>query len=231
MNHLKKIIILILPLLVSSTVSAREVQFIYFNQPNDTPKVVRMYTAVNTKIVEVNFPKYNFSPAHKIPKGAQTLRFLPVNYIIGDEFPLDAPSVKIPKTWSHAIILVFKDSENSLLPLRFKALNANPDTFGNGNSMFINFSPKVIYGKLGETKLVVAPKKILVVKNPGKQGVDYFANLRQANPDKSEDYRFLTKMWRYHPNKRQVIFIYVPPGRKNITYHVTTIREKTKVVK
>lgn len=211
-------------LLSVSSHAARTVQFMYFNQPANTPETVLMYQA-DSEPIEVDLPEYNFTPCYDISPGEQILRFLLEPLAAGDEFPQDAPFVRVPKQWQKVLVLAFHDPENALMPIKFKAINASADKFDNGNTMFINFSPKIIYGMLGDTKLIVEPGKVVVKKNSSPPGKDYFVSLRQMNTDKTDNYRFLTKMFRHYPDQRKIMFIYVPEGGKTVRYFVTTIRE------
>ncbi|MGJ8652759.1 MAG: hypothetical protein ACSHX8_05760 [Opitutaceae bacterium] len=196
----------------------------YFNQPADAPDSVLMYQ-VGTEPIEVALPGYNFTPCYDIPAGEQILRFLLEPLAVGEEFPQGAPFVRVPEKWQKVLVLAFHDPQNPTLPVKFRAINASPSKFDNGNTMFINFSPKVIFGMLGDKKLIVQPGKVVVKKDSYPLDEDYFVSLRQMNPDKTENYRFLTKMFRHYPDQRKMVFIYVPEGSKSVRYFVTTIRE------
>ncbi|MGJ8639246.1 MAG: hypothetical protein ACSHYA_07605 [Opitutaceae bacterium] len=210
--------------LSGTSFAARTVQLMYFNQPANTPKEVFMYEA-NGDVTGVKLPGYNFTPCYNIAPGEQVLRFLPQQLVVGAKFPKKAPFVKIPKKWQKVFILAFHDPSNPLMPIKFRAINGNSNRFGNGDTMFINFSPKIIYGMLGETRLIVEPGKVALKKNLSPSGEDYSVNLRQMNADKTGSYRFLTKEFRHYPDQRKMVFIYMPEGSKSARYFVTTIRE------
>lgn len=181
--------------------------------------------AVGVDPVSIDLPQYNFTPCYDIPEGDQILRFLPRKYLAGEETPEDAPFVRVPKKWKKVFVLAFHDPGNPTMPLKFRAINASPNKFDNGNTMFINFSSKVIYGMLGDNRLVVKPSSMVVKKNSYPPGEDYFVDLRQMNEDRSQDYRFLTKMFRHYPDQRKIMFIYTPEGSRSVKYFVTTVRE------
>lgn len=211
-------------LIVSSSFAARTVQIMYFNPPTSPPDEVFMY-ALGEDPVDVDLPQYNFTPCYNIPSGDQILRFLPRKYLPAEEIPENAPFVRVPEKWKKVFILAFYDRSNSTMPLKFRAINASPEKFDNGNTMFINFSPKVIYGMLGDNRLIVKPGSMVINKDSYPPGEDYSVNLRQMNVDRSKDYRFLTKMFRHYPDQRKIMFIYTPEGSKSVKYFVTTVRE------
>ena len=215
---------IIFVLLASTSFAARTVQFMYFNQPTASPDEVFMYT-VGEDPISIDLPQYNFTPCYDIPAGDQILRFLPRQFLPGEEMPEDAPFVRIPEQWNKVFVLAFHNPANRTMPLQFKAINASPSKFDNGNTMFINFSPKVIYGMLGDNRLIVKPGSMVIKKDSYPDGEDYSVNLRQMNPDRSQDYRFLTKMFRHYPDQRKIMFIYSPEGSKSVKYFVTTVRE------
>lgn len=221
-NCLKNTLLLVLLLCTSQ--AKRTVQFIYFNQPSDTSKSSFMY-ASGKEPVEVEFPKYNFSTHYELEAGEQTLEFLPQLLPDRKEIPVGTPNVTIPSSWKKALILVFNDSKNSVMPIKLKAIDASPSNFDLGQIMFINFSRNTIYGAVGDQKIMVHPLKKTVAKNISYTDRQFIVNLKQRSADEKQDYRFLEKVFVYYEKQRSLIFIYTPEGDKNISYFVTTIRD------
>lgn len=208
--------------------AGRTVQFMYFHKPPDAPQKVFMFEG-EKNAVEVELPKHHFSPIYEIGSGKSTLYFLPSLPEKEDGLPKGAPRVIIPAGWQKVLILAFQNANNPVMPVQFRAFNASPGTFGNSDTLFINLSPKVVYGTLGSARVVVKPGKTLVAKNAPTDGKDYNVILWQMNPDKSENYRFLTKVFRHYPNRRKVFLIFMTDGMGEPDYYVTTIEEPIPV--
>ncbi|WP_411826083.1 hypothetical protein [Luteolibacter sp. AS25] len=210
--------------------AARTVQFMYFHKPADAPEKVFMFEE-KKGAVEVELPAYNFTQAYDIGPGQQTLFFLSSVPEEGKDMPKNPPKVNIPAGWQKVLVLAFRDSSNKTMPIRFTAFNASNSEFGKGDTLFINLSPKVVYGMLGRAKVIVKPGKTLVTKNASSDGKDYNVTLWQMNPDKSENYRFLTKVFRNYTNRRKVFFVFMPEGKNQPDYYVTTIQDPIPVAK
>lgn len=208
--------------------SGRTIQFMYFNQPADAPRKVFMFEG-EKQPVEVNLPKHHFTPSFEVGAGQNSLYFLPALPDKKQGVPKGAPSVTIPAGWQKVLVVAFQDLENSVVPVKFRAFDASPANFDNSDTLFINLSSKVIHGTLGSARVDVKPETTLVVKNAPADGKDYNVTLWQMNSDESENYRFLTKVFKHYTDRRRVFFIFMTEEMSEPDYYISTIGEPIPV--
>lgn len=207
-----------------ASLSARTAQMLYFRAPKDAPKSVHIYQVGNEPL-EVDLKRNNFSKSFKLGDGETILRFLGSPLTVDEEFPENAPSLEIPAEYDKVLILAFPDPANPVLPVSFKVLNANRDTFGAGDRMFINFTDSRIIGKVGKQKLDLGALSIEVVKNAAKPKEEYQVMLNRVDSKREKTYTFIRQTWRQSPTRRSLLFVYSPPGSSGITYYNAPVRD------
>lgn len=201
----------------------RTAQILYFRAPKDAPKSVVIYQASEAPF-EAKLKRNNFSKSFKLSSGDLVLRFLGSKIVEGEEFPVGAPSVSVPAAYEKILILAFPDPQNPVLPVRFKVINANQGSFGEGDRMFINFTDNKIAGAVGRKKLELDPLSIAVVKNAAGPKEEYPVSLDRLAPGQNKPVTFIRQNWRQSATQRSLIFIFSPPGGSGVTYYNAPVR-------
>ncbi|MDA9260492.1 hypothetical protein N9P58_01365 [Puniceicoccaceae bacterium] len=202
----------------------RDIRILYYDSPKGAPETAYLYESATAKGEEVGLPRWNFSETYEIRGGARVLNFLPQALPEGEEFPVNAPKVKIPKGWKKVLILAFPDPSNPVLPIRFQAINANDDKFGPGDLLFVNFSEISIFGLVGDKKLLVKPESTSIIKNPIKEKGDYHVKLDSVNDGIESRSWLLRQTWRHQPQVRRVIFAMPLPAPRHVRLYSAPIR-------
>lgn len=139
--------------------------------------------------------------------------------------PKDAPSVKLPQGWHKALLLVFEDKSNPVMPIRIKGINASNDVFGPGSVYMMNFSELRIAGKVGDKDLDLKPKSFEIIKNPINKNGFYATKLFSAAKGDKKPRRFVKQMWQRDDDTRQVLFILPKPPPAFATYYCAPVRD------
>jgi len=213
---------LLLALLILNAHAEVQLQFFFFNAPSDAPKEVMALFNRKSEPLPVKLPKRFFSPTVKIPTGVKTLYFLPSEYKIGKELPEGMPSINIPKGAQKLLVLASPDKANSLLPIKFITINANDDTFGRGDLMFINSTTQAIAGNVGSKELKLSPKKFLKLRKPAKSGETYPVELNSYTRE-GEKQLLVKRNWQYSDITRQLIFFYHDEHRKKTAMYAAPV--------
>ncbi|MDP4612090.1 MAG: hypothetical protein NWT02_12955 [Opitutales bacterium] len=201
----------------------RTAQILYFRAPKDAPKSAVIYQASEAPF-EAELKRNNFSKSFKLSDGDIVLHFLGSKLVEGEEFPVGAPSVSVPAAYEKVLILAFTDPQNPVLPVRFKVINANQGSFGEGDRMFINFTDNKIAGAVGRKKLELGPFSVAVVKDAAGPKEEYSVSLDRLAPEQDKPVTFIRQNWRQSANQRSLIFIFSPPGGSGVTYYNAPIR-------
>ena len=133
--------------------------------------------------------------------------------------PVEAPSVQIPAAWKKVLLLSFSDPNNKILPLRFKAINATENVFGDGQTLIINFTKVTVTGTFGNKKLTLQPKKRLIVGDVSGGKTSFKVRLDSAAVGEKGKGQvpLIRQIWRHYPASRQLVYIYKLNGGQ-ITY-------------
>lgn len=191
----------------------RVARILYYGAPPSAPEKAFVYTKTGELYnlgdsLKVPLERHNFSKSFPLKSGAIRLGFLPQVLPEGTEFPVSAPGVKIPRTWSKVLLLVSHDPENTVMPIRVKAINASDDSFKAGELYFINFAKATIFGLVGNKKLMLKPMKTAIVSDPADGAGSYQVKLDTIRDGDGETRQWLVRQpWRHDPDIRRVIFI------------------------
>ncbi len=224
--NLKKILIgLILLNLVSygsaqTRPEGRPVSILYYKAPAVAPEKAFIYGSKEKEVIETPLPRYYFSETFYIRKGLQKLSFLPGLLEEGEEVPSGAPSVTIPEDWKKVLLLVFNNQENSIMPIRVKAINASDNVFGNGSIYIANLTELALIGTLGDKEIKMAPKSTKVVK--GLNGF-YPAKIDYIVRGSSSPLRFIRQTWKQTNNKRNILLVLPQDPPSRATYYSSIV--------
>ena len=200
----------------------RNAQILYLKAPKNAPKTAVIYQKGEPPL-RVKLARNNFSDTFKLADGEITLGFLGRKLGKKQAYPEGAPSVKVPADYDKILILAFPDPKNTVFPVNFKVINANDDTFGAGDRMFINFTDSRIVGNVGRKQLDLDAFSISVLKDAAKPKEEYPVNLNRIDPDIDRPVTFIRQKWRQSDSRRALIFIYAPAGSRGVTYYSAPI--------
>jgi len=221
--------ILLLSILTGTCLSlaqANLARILYYDKPAKAPDTAYMY--VNGKLHgEIKLPKFEFGEDLILKEGKenQHITFSPKIIEEGQQLPLGLPSVKVSKNWKKTLLVAVKDSENKLLPIQVYAINANDTYFGNCDFLFINLTPNLIVGTFGKENILVPPKNRHVQKMSDSRGDLLNVKLDYVRPNDNNKRRWMVYQgWRILPDRRTLVFFYMPKTRTSMKYFATQIK-------
>lgn len=213
----------------------RPVKVMYYMAPRGAPVEAYVYAGA-TQVGVTELTRTNFSETFEIPKGGRIgakgkaggpvkLSFLPSSLSEGEELPAGAPSVIIPKNWQKVLLLVFPNPKNSVMPIRFKAINASEDKFGAGSIYMLNYSDVGVFGTVGDKTLKLNPRSEKIIKDPINKNGTYPVKLESQVKGEKKPRRFIKQMWGHSDKMRSVLFIMPKPAPMHATYYNAPIRD------
>ncbi|MDQ8207530.1 hypothetical protein QEH52_08420 [Coraliomargarita sp. SDUM461003] len=201
-------------------------RILYYNKPANAPD--RVYLYVDGQFhSEVDLPSFQFGQDIEFEQGRGVLKliFSPRLLEEGEPLPEGLPSVNVRKGWEKFLIVVVESQKSSLLPIKPIVINANEKHFGNGDFLFMNLTPNLLGGTFGEEQIRVAPRKMHVAKMAAYQGEFLDVKLDYVRPDGQKKRRWMIYQgWRILPDRRTLVFCYVPEGRKTMKYFATQVK-------
>ncbi|CAA6677954.1 MULTISPECIES: hypothetical protein [unclassified Lentimonas] len=219
MRTIKDCLLLLCGLAVSTVCSAdRVARIIYYGAPTNAPQTTYVYQA-DQEPQEIRLDSHNFSESFDLSPGSNRLAFLPSLLPEDAPVPQAAPMLNIPEDWNKVLILAFEDKENPVLPIRLKAINANENVFGSGDTLFVNFSDVTVAGYVGDKKLISKPRSTARITNPRSGIGNYMIKLDVFETDENIRRRLVQQKCQYNPAMRVVtFFVPMPPPRKVKVY-------------
>lgn len=208
----------------NAVLAVRTARILYFNAAEGAPEKMMIYQN-GKEPLEAELPRNNFSQKIELIDGPLKLYFLPDIMPAGVDFPVDAPSLQVSETWDKVLILAFADPENPIFPVRFRAINARDDSFGDGDYLFLNFSKMAIGGYFGSDKFILPSKESKVVSAPVSEKGDFKVRLDAIDKQSMKRQRFMRKTWRYDPSCRNVVLVIPLDPPRNLTYYVAPVRD------
>ena len=213
----------IIILMVNKTLHAERIaKIIYFNKPSSAPKIISAYQ-LNADPIKVELNEFNFSTPIELSATTKTLIFLPEDYVVKDGLPKNAPRVNIPIHWEKVLIMAFNDPKNQIIPIKLKAINASDSVFKKGDTMYVNLSKSIVYGFVGEEKLLVKPGGTVLTGEPVRNDEAFKVRLQKKDPESGDAQWFIRRTWRYEPTRKGVIFFYQNEESGQLTYYPTYI--------
>lgn len=168
----------------------------------------KYYLFDGTKSQEIKFPRLSLSPVYKLPAGNLRLSLLTSPVVEREEVPEGAPTVTIPAATQDFYLLISRDPENDVVPLRMQVVNANYDRIGRGEMLWFNLTPKYLKGTLGRGSLELPPKKTALVKEPAREFGNYPVEIYFRVPGDERTHPLIESQWSHDPRARSIVFVY-----------------------
>jgi hypothetical protein len=201
------LLILVLALLVPIAVFCQKdapkhtCRILFFNAPADAPQ--KLFLFDGTESLEVELPKMNFSPVYELASGKIVITLLPGAINDPKKIPADAPKVVVPKGVVDFYLLVTSDKDNKVAPVRMQVINAGADKLKLGQMLWFNLTDLTVGGMVGTEKLLIGPKKRLVLDAPAKGHVNFPVSLSFRITGDKQLYPLCETKWR-HDSGRSV---------------------------
>lgn len=226
MNITKSLISLVLLMCVSMAAHGKMCRVLYYNKPSSAPDTVYMY--VNGQLHgELELPQFQFGQDIEFEESGGALQIVLSPRILeaGETLADGLPSMNVARGWKKFLIVVVESQQNELLPIKPIAINANENHFGNGDFLFLNLTPNLVGGTFGDQIIKVAPHKMHVAKMSEYLGEFLDVKLDYVRPDGQKRRRWMIYQgWRILPDRRTLVFCYVPEGRKSMKYFATQVK-------
>lgn len=214
--------ILLTPLILG----AREVRLIYYKGPSEAPREAFLYGA-SGQFVQVRLPRSNASDAYELPDNGENFILLPEELPptqLPPEVPLPAgaPIVNIPLDWSLTLLLVIEDKSNPIFPVKVQPINASDSVFGPGQTYWINLTDIFVGGTVGDTRMVIKPRSMVITEPPREDRGDYKVVIDSVTPGENKRRWLVRQTWRHSPEARQLVFIHpLEPPRIASLYSIS----------
>ncbi|MFT3990019.1 MAG: hypothetical protein QM680_01290 [Luteolibacter sp.] len=156
----------------------------------------------------------NLSQPYELAPGNITLKLAAQIPLENQPLPEGLPADALPETVKNCYLLVVSDPSNKIIPLKMRVINASPQGFGVGQSMWVNLTPYIIGGKVGSVTLNIKPNTTFISAPPAAGLDDCPVQLGYADPSGKGARQFYSTVWRHDPTGRNVIFVTASPKSK-----------------
>jgi hypothetical protein len=157
---------------------------------------------------EVTLPRLSLSHVYKLRPGDIKIHLLTTPVVKPEEVPPGAPEVTVLAGVSDIYLIVSKDTDNSLLPLRMSAVNANYDKIRLGEMLWFNLTHKHLAGKIGKSSLQFAANASAVVHEPASSPGDYPVEIYFRVPGDERTHPLIESQWHHDPRSRSIVFVF-----------------------
>jgi len=216
------------PCLAQNNQKERTCRIIFLERPHGAPEEVQLFDGKQSH--KVTLSSMNFSEVIKLPGEDLVLAMTP-NPVLGPaDFPVGAPTVKIPERITDFYLIVVSDPTNKILPIRMQAVDAGMD-LKPGQTLWINLTTHTIAGKLGNENLEIQPGA-RVIGNAPLAANGYYRAVFAYKPERGDGYLpVMRKSWWFDAKSKNLGFIINSGGRlpKIFTFRdhrVTEVRKK-----
>lgn len=192
--------------------SARTCRILFLAPAADAPKNIFLNDGKTTQ--EVELPTLNFSDPYPLASGDLTLRLLSKPPEKDQPPPAEAPGAKVAAATRDLYLLVASDPDNKVAPLRLQVVEANPDKFRKGQSMWFNLTPHAVGGKQGDRTVDLKPNSRAIIDAPVSGFEDYPVKIGYQPADGKPVKSICSGVWRHDPTARNVIFVVLPPNAR-----------------
>lgn len=201
-----------MPVFAQNEAPKHTCRILFFNAPGDAPQKLFLFDGTDTQ--EVELPKMNFSPVYELAPGKIAIALLPKEPEDPEKIPAGAPKVVVPEGVVDFYLLVTSDKDNKVAPVRMQVVNVGDDKLKLGQMLWFNLTDLTVGGMVGTQKLLIGPKKRLVLDPPAKGHADFPVSLSFRITGDKQLYPLCETTWRHDPRSRSVVFINAEPGKR-----------------
>jgi hypothetical protein len=192
--------------------AGRTCRILFLGAQENSPKTIYLHDGVGTQ--KVDLPTLNFSSVYNLPPGNISLKLCLTSPTEEQPIPADAPSATVSEATTDCYLLVTSDPKNSLIPLRFHVVDANPAGFRLGEMMWLNLTPYLVGGNLGSRTLNLKPNSQVIVSAPTDGPGSYPVKIGYDPGNKKKPALMVSTEWPHNPNGRNIVFVMMLPNSK-----------------
>ncbi len=196
---------LLLPLVATPRLSARDVRTIYL--PGTGASLAKAYLMAQETALEVELPQRNLSPEVKLPNGDLTLIALPSAPVAGTPIPEGAPRCTIPASWQRCILIFLGDPKNTVFPVRIIPVDASTANFPKGSTRIYNLSKTTILGQFGKERIHLESGKSKSFSAPIQDFGGYPMGIDCIPEGEKTPRAICRSFWQHDPESRQILFV------------------------
>jgi hypothetical protein len=192
---------------VKANEKERTCRVVFLERPNGAPETAHIFDGATSH--EVRLSTRNLSRVIKLhgSEGGMVLGMTPDPVPDPENFPKDAPTVKIPARMTDFYLVVVSDLKNKILPVRMLLVDASDGKLNTGETLWINFSKYRVAGKLGKESLMIPAKAKVVGKAPLRTSGYYEASFLYQPNSKSKFLPVMKKSWWFDATSKNLGFI------------------------
>lgn len=183
----------------------RTCRIIYLMRDGDDPTEAYLFDGSMSH--KVQLPSLNFSEVIKLPSGNITVGMSQDSVDAPEAFPEGAPTVAIPEQVTDVYLLLHKDPENKVFPIKMRTLNIDDKNLKPGQTLWINFSKHTIATRMGEERIVIPPGKISISSPPLKQSGYFMAEFAYRKNSEGSFLPVMRKSWWFDATSKNLGFI------------------------
>jgi hypothetical protein len=183
----------------------RTCRIIYLMRDGDDPTEAYFFDGHMSH--KVQLPTLNFSEVIELPTGNITVGMSPESVDVAAGFPDGAPTVAIPEQMTDVYLLLHKDPENKIFPIKMRTLNIDDKNLKTGQTLWINLSSHTIATQMGEEKIVIPPKKISISSPPLKKSGYFLAQFAYQKDSQGPFLPVMKKSWWFDATSKNLGFI------------------------
>ena len=192
--------------------AGRTCRILFLAAPDNAPKSIYLNDGAKTR--KVDLPSLNLSDVHDLPPGDITLRLLPSMPADQQPLPAGAPAAAVPEAIHDCYLLVASDPSNTLLPLRCKVVDANPEGFHAGQMLWMNLTPYLVGGQLGSRAFRLKANSQCLVDAPIATPGSYPVKVGYEPGNGKNPVILVSTAWNHNPDGRNVVFVMMLPNSK-----------------
>ena len=207
MRHIL-LVLFLLPLFSADAQDAkkkRTCRIIYVERPEDAPTEAYLFDGKQSH--KVLLPSLNFSEVIDLPAGEITVGMSTQSVDAADAFPDGAPTAKIPEQLTDLYLLLYKDPENKVFPIKIKTLNIDNKSLKPGQTLWINLSKHRIAAKMGKEEVFIEPKKITISTAPLSSSGYFLAQFRYQREGQGSYLPIMKKSWWFDATSKNLGFV------------------------
>lgn len=189
----------------------RTCRIIYLMRDGDDPTEAFLFDGNMSH--KVQLPSLNFSEVIELPSGKITVGMSSESVDATEGFPDGAPTVTIPEQVTDVYLLLHKDPENKVFPIKMRTLNIDDKNLKPGHTLWINLSSHTVATQMGEEKTVIPPSKISISKPPLKASGYYMAQFMYQKNSEGKFHPVMRKSWWFDATSKNLGFIVDTGGR------------------